>query len=231
MGKSTCCIHECDGPAIGKFLCSKHYNRLRRTGTTDFRKKPQRKCRMPQCGGKHFQHGWCSRHFQRIVNSGSPFDKDQKWTISDYATCLACGEGFSPEYGLRRYCSVACRTIYSRFGERPTTQECTRCGAEIDMRVRGHSGHHRPRNVKMCGACSGSPNMARFVPLLVERDGPDCRLCGEVVDLSLSYPDPMSRAVDHIIPRSLGGPDQVSNYQISHSACNNRKKNRIDVAV
>lgn len=229
--ESSCCIHDCGKPVVGKFLCVKHYNRMRRTGTTDLKAKPKKKCRMPQCDGKHFQHGWCSKHFQRIVNSGSPFDKDQKWVISDHETCLACGERFTPEYGVKRYCSVACRTMFSRVGVRPDVQECTRCGTHIDMTARGPSGARKSRNVRLCSACSGSPNMARFVPVLIERDGPDCRLCGKVVDLSLKYPDPMSRAVDHIIPRSLGGPDEVSNYQISHSACNNRKKNRIDVAV
>lgn len=228
MNQSTCCIHECGKPIIGKFLCSAHYSRLRRTGTTDLRVKLVRKCRMPECDGKHFQHGWCSKHFQRIANTGSPFDKDQKWVIGDHASCLACGESFIPEYGLRRYCSVACRTTYSRFGQRPEARDCARCGAVIDMTIRGNSGSRRYRSVKMCRACSGSPNLTRFVPLLIERDGNDCRLCGAGIDLSLVYPDPMSRSVDHVLPRSLGGTESVANLRLAHLICNIKRQNRID---
>lgn len=53
-----------------------------------------------------------------------------------------------------------------------------------------------------------------------------CGLCGRPVDLSLSWPDPLSRSIDHILPISAGGPDHLGNVQLAHLACNIAKGNR-----
>ena len=49
-----------------------------------------------------------------------------------------------------------------------------------------------------------------------------CELCG--VDASLR-----ALEVDHIIPKSLGGPDEIDNYQALCYKCNTNKGNRSDV--
>lgn len=63
-----------------------------------------------------------------------------------------------------------------------------------------------------------------------ERDGWTCRLCGERIDSSLRFPDPMSKSIDHITPISLGGADTFGNVQATHLSCNCRKHNRVEVA-
>ena len=40
--------------------------------------------------------------------------------------------------------------------------------------------------------------------------GTTCCLCGQPIDLSLSWPDPMSLSVDHHRPKSKGGNDGFS---------------------
>lgn len=55
---------------------------------------------------------------------------------------------------------------------------------------------------------------------VIERDGFVCGLCGGEVE-----PDDVH--IDHIMPKSLGGPDLLDNLQVSHSLCNMRKGNRI----
>ncbi len=51
-----------------------------------------------------------------------------------------------------------------------------------------------------------------------------CGICGQPVDMSLKYPDPMSKTVDHIIPVSKGGhPSELSNLQLAHRCCNRQK--------
>ena len=51
-----------------------------------------------------------------------------------------------------------------------------------------------------------------------------CALCGKPVDFSLSWPDPMSATIDHIIPVSKGGsPDAIENMQLAHLCCNRSK--------
>lgn len=64
---------------------------------------------------------------------------------------------------------------------------------------------------------------ARFIAPLRERDGDDCQLCQQPIDFTLPYPDPMSRTVDHIRPRSAGGPTTLTNLRLAHWACNNRR--------
>ena len=49
-----------------------------------------------------------------------------------------------------------------------------------------------------------------------------CELCG--IDASLR-----ALEVDHIVPKSLGGPDEIDNYQALCYKCNSNKGNRSDV--
>lgn len=55
-----------------------------------------------------------------------------------------------------------------------------------------------------------------------------CGICGKPVDMSLRYPDPMSKTVDHIIPINRGGhPSDIENLQLAHLTCNLEKADRI----
>lgn len=60
------------------------------------------------------------------------------------------------------------------------------------------------------------------------RDGWDCHYCGRALhqtgmmsDTALPWPQ-----VEHKIPKSLGGRDEMSNYVLSCRPCNNQKSNR-----
>ena len=55
-----------------------------------------------------------------------------------------------------------------------------------------------------------------------ERDEYVCGLCGEPVDRRLSYPDPMSASLDHVVPIARGGSHTYGNVQCSHLECNVR---------
>ena len=48
--------------------------------------------------------------------------------------------------------------------------------------------------------------------------GQTCGICGFHVALKKA-------TLDHILPRSLGGPNILSNLQLSHRKCNNQKGN------
>lgn len=55
-----------------------------------------------------------------------------------------------------------------------------------------------------------------------------CALCGKSVDMSLKFPHPLSKTVDHIIPVSRGGnPSDISNLQLAHFCCNRQKSNKV----
>lgn len=58
---------------------------------------------------------------------------------------------------------------------------------------------------------------------VLARDGFTCGICREGIDVSLSYPDPMSASLDHIVPLSRGGTHTLANSQAAHLTCNLRK--------
>lgn len=62
---------------------------------------------------------------------------------------------------------------------------------------------------------------------VVSHSGADCHLCGIPIDYSLTYPDPMSKSLDHVIPLSKGGAHTLSNVKMAHLRCNSKKGDRI----
>ena len=55
-----------------------------------------------------------------------------------------------------------------------------------------------------------------------------CGICGKPVNKKLKYPDPMSPAIDHIIPVSKGGhPSAIENLQLAHWSCNRQKSDKL----
>lgn len=54
-----------------------------------------------------------------------------------------------------------------------------------------------------------------------------CGICDEAMDRELSYPDPQSKSVDHIVPLARGGGHVKENLQYAHLVCNLRKGARV----
>ncbi len=62
----TCKISGCSNPVKAKQLCSKHHQRLRRTGRYDLRRERQDHiCSEPGCGNKYHARSLCKKHYQR----------------------------------------------------------------------------------------------------------------------------------------------------------------------
>ena len=62
---------------------------------------------------------------------------------------------------------------------------------------------------------------------IITRDGLLCGICSEPIDLSLLYPNPLSRSVDHILPIARGGAHTPENCQMAHLRCNISKGDRV----
>lgn len=55
-----------------------------------------------------------------------------------------------------------------------------------------------------------------------------CGICGKPVDMSLKYPHPLAKCIDHIIPIAKGGhPSDISNLQLAHWTCNRQKSDKL----
>ena len=88
---------------------------------------------------------------------------------------------------------------------------------------RRRDNYHR-RRARMNGAPSGDPVM---LAALIAMDNSTCHICRQPVDITLKYPDPMSRSIDHIIPISRGGLHEESNCGLAHLRCNVSKSARL----
>lgn len=60
----------------------------------------------------------------------------------------------------------------------------------------------------------------------VLRGSPICHLCGEPIDRTLKWPDPLSGSADHLEPVSRGGHNHGP-LQPAHLGCNSRRGNDI----
>ena len=52
---------------------------------------------------------------------------------------------------------------------------------------------------------------------LIDKYGNLCYLCGE------AFYDMKQISVDHVVPLSEGGADEITNLRLAHVLCNNRK--------
>jgi hypothetical protein len=67
------------------------------------------------------------------------------------------------------------------------------------------------------------------VEQLADRDGNDCHLCGDAVDMTVSGMQPYGPTIDHVVPVSKGGRTEMSNCKLAHRHCNVTRGNR-DIA-
>lgn len=62
----------------------------------------------------------------------------------------------------------------------------------------------------------------RLRKIVIARDT-YCYICGKEVDKTLKYPHPLSASVDHRIPVTHGGRNELSNLYLAHFVCNSSR--------
>lgn len=98
---------------------------------------------------------------------------------------------------------------------------CAVCRAPFVARANGNIP-------KYCSSrCSSEANdyrvHRRHRLVVYERDGGTCMICGDPCDMASVVPDNWAPTLDHIIPRSHGGPDTLENLRLAHFICNSRR--------
>lgn len=64
-----------------------------------------------------------------------------------------------------------------------------------------------------------------FYMLLEQQDGRICHLCGHSISSRAKKGSPLRITLDHVIPKSQGGPDILENLKLAHRVCNERRGN------
>lgn len=189
-----------------------------------------RSCSVEGCGSPSRKRGWCASHYAQAYRTGKPpVPFTYKW--ADPQPCLVCGD---PPGIHRRFCSDRCRVLYRAYdGEVPSTTPCVACGAAIDLTQRGKGGQRKKAVTKFCGPCRTDYRKYKLSAReLAVRDGINCGICGQPVDMSLRRKDSnMCPSVDHILPRALGGTHDPENLQLAHLYCNQAKSDRVELVA
>jgi hypothetical protein len=85
--------------------------------------------------------------------------------------------------------------------------------------TRAKSDRNRRKNVKRRTARREAPS-SYTLHQVAERDGWRCHICRKRVDQRLSGTHKLGPTIDHLIPLSDGGSDDMQNVALAHRSCN-----------
>lgn len=217
MAHRTCTVDGCSRRHSACGMCSTHYRNMRLYGRLEGAPDPV----CATCG-ESFKRPGRSGVMPQFCSRDCDTRRRPRLTI-----CKCCGIEFDRGVTMRVHCSTACMDRYRNNGGKTIrlTRPCTRCGALLDFNEVGKGGRRLKLDTVRCKSCRTRGFIPTTVADLVARDGSDCRLCGEPVDLALAWPDRMAPTRDHIVPHSLGGSHDADNLQLAHFLCNVLKSN------
>lgn len=181
-------------------------------------KSSRRTC--TQCGGEFRPNGGkntkrqrfcsveCRAAWRRATVPPKPGPRSRIYVKA----CDVCGSLFTARHAQTKRCSLQCRIDHS--------------GIRIKGLLYGDIIDYDPITRRY----PGKSRRDALIAYLVDRDGDKCGICRRKVDITLKSGTKGSRkgpSVDHIIPRSLGGSDDLSNLRLAHWGCNQKRGNRM----
>lgn len=66
----------------------------------------------------------------------------------------------------------------------------------------------------------GGRQVASLRNQVISTYGTTCHICGRPIDLRISRTEPGGYTLDHVIPKSMGGPHVLANLRPAHRRCN-----------
>lgn len=219
MDNRTCAIDGCDtGGKLRRGWCDRHYSRYISHGDPLALPSKPTECQARGCSGKPRNSGakYCSPDCRIRENHAREDDRGTRNRGQRVGACDVCGDEFKRQArGLdraQRFCSQECYYSSKKLPE--------------DERLARYRARRSRQRAFRRGVVSSGDT---FDPIdIYERDGWQCGICRQPVDDTLSYPDPKSVSLDHILPISKGGKHAPSNTQCSHLECNLMKRDSVD---
>lgn len=171
--------------------------------------------------------------------------------------CQRCGSAWTNEKMRQKFCSYECKYAdgldraaqrYAEFREANPLPElyhftCDLCSVEFSKpyQVKGiavqrgiycescrpiaQTMRYRLKTVKRQSQTTHANRIAH--EQLAERDGLNCYLCNEVIDMALPKTSKYGATIDHVVPLSRGGLDELDNLKLAHWTCNLAKSNKL----
>jgi len=165
--------------------------------------------------------------------------------------CGNCQKTFQGNRPSSRFCSKRCRTIVgTKEGTKrktearkklhaSTTAICRWCkkprtydyGTSTPMAyhpvctIEARRARYRIKTVKRQNLVVKPSRLA--ADEVVRMYGSDCAVCEKPIDLTLKRTSAMGLTVDHWIPLSKGGSDDITNLRPAHWTCNRKKSNKL----
>lgn len=230
--RPPCRIDGCEKIAQCRGMCPMHYQRHRQTGDVGPASPTRNKhtgqvCSVAGCEQPRRKREWCAGHYSQWQRCGEVQEFTFKWAGDLH--CVVCGAETGSNTGFRKFCSWRCAMLWrAHAGEVPESVACVQCGKVLTLADSGKNGRRLRSDTTQCRRCRiGRRKHGMSVEQLARRDGTDCGICREPVDMELQAPDPMRASVDHIVPRARGGTNDPANLQLAHLRCNWIKNDRI----
>jgi 5-methylcytosine-specific restriction endonuclease McrA len=171
--------------------------------------------------------------------------------------CATCGIDFLGTKSRQRFCTPECRYItllkeanekYQAFREANPIPDffeytCNFCQQTFikphrvtgsaamrglyceNCRVPAQRARYRVKTVKRQSQ-TVKPSGAWFEEVL-NSHGSICYLCNNEIDITLPRRSKHGPTVDHVIPLSRGGSDELDNLRLTHWECNMKKSNKL----
>lgn len=163
----------------------------------------------------------CGDVFERTKDKSKFCSRECQWSsyrrnfprsLVYFLNCEICGSLFCSKVAHGKYCSAKCRD------RRQVDVAGDRVNSLYALATQFSDGQY-----------AGLKWRRALLQYLVDRDGDRCGICNRKVDITLKSGTRGSRrgpSVDHIVPRSLGGSDDLSNLRLAHWGCNQKRGNR-----